>query len=126
VSLPDVTGRPVADVTRELTAKGLVVTVKEEFSETVANGLVISQQPRPVTVLKGSTVTLVASKGRPFVDVPDVRGKSFADAQTALAAVGLVAQRGFDIPGGDNTVLNQSPGAGDSVRKGSKVTLYLF
>jgi beta-lactam-binding protein with PASTA domain len=126
VSLPDVTGRPVADVTRDLTAKGLVVTVKEEFSETVANGLVISQQPRPGTVLKGSTVTLVASKGQPFVDVPDVRGKSFADAQTALAAVGLVAQRGFDIPGGDNTVLNQSPGAGDSVRKGSKVTLYLF
>jgi serine/threonine-protein kinase len=77
-------------------------------------------------VLKGSTVTLVASKGRPFVDVPDVRGKSFADAQTTLAAAGLVAQRGFDIPGGDTTVLNQSPGAGDSVRKGSKVTLYVF
>ena len=126
VALPDVTGRSVSDVRRDLTAKGLVVTVREEFSETVPDGMVISQRPGPGTVLKGSTVTLVASKGQPFVTVPDVRGKSAGDAQRQLEAAGLVAGRGFDIPGGDNTVISQTPAAGSSVRKGSTVTLYFF
>jgi beta-lactam-binding protein with PASTA domain len=126
VTLPDLKGKPVSDVRRDLTAKGLVVNVREEFSETVADGLVISQQPGPGTVLKGSTVTLVASKGQPYVSVPDVRGKSAGDAQRELEAAGLVAGRGFDIPGGDNTVISQSPAGGSSVRKGSTVTLYFF
>jgi serine/threonine-protein kinase len=71
-------------------------------------------------------VTLVASKGQPYVSVPDVRGKSAGDAQRELEAAGLVAGRGFDIPGGDNTVISQSPAGGSSVRKGSTVTLYFF
>jgi serine/threonine-protein kinase len=126
VILPDVVGKPVSGVRRDLTAKGLDVQVREEFSETVPEGTVISQRPGPGTVLKGSTVTLVASKGRPFVTVPDLRGKSPADAQAALEALGLVAGSGFDIPGGNNTVISQTPAAGTSVRKGSTVTLYFF
>jgi serine/threonine-protein kinase len=126
VTLPDVVGKPVSAVRRDLTAKGLDVQVREEFSETVPDGTVISQRPGPGSVLRGSTVTLVASKGKPFVTVPDVRGKSPAEAQAALEALGLVAGSGFDIPGGNNTVISQTPGAGSSVRKGSTVTLYFF
>jgi beta-lactam-binding protein with PASTA domain len=126
VTLPDVTGEPVADVRRDLAAKGLVVAVREEFSETVAEGLVISQRPGAGTVLKGSTVTLVASKGQPYVVVPNVGRMTADEAQRALEAAGLVASRGFDVPGGNNTVLSQSPAAGSNVRKGSTVTLYFF
>jgi serine/threonine-protein kinase len=77
-------------------------------------------------VLKGSTVTLVASKGRPFVTVPGVTGRSYDEAKRELEAAGLVASRAIDIPGGNNRVINQTPSAGSKIRKGSTVTLYVF
>jgi beta-lactam-binding protein with PASTA domain len=126
VSLADVTGRPLDQVRPELRRLGLEVSVDEQFDKQVAEGVVISQRPGPGTVLKGSTVTLVVSKGPPLVQVPDVRGRSYGDAEKILADVGLKAARGFDVPGGNNSVLSQSPGPGTSARWGSTVTLYMF
>lgn len=44
---------------------GLTVTFKEEFSDTVEKGLVISQTPEARTNLKkGAEITVVLSKGK--------------------------------------------------------------
>ncbi|MDP9420293.1 MAG: PASTA domain-containing protein, partial [Actinomycetota bacterium] len=66
------------------------VVVDESFSEAVAEGLVISQTPTPGTVLEdGMTVTLVVSKGLPFVAVPDLSELSVEEAEATLAKAGL-------------------------------------
>jgi beta-lactam-binding protein with PASTA domain len=126
VSLPDVVGKPRAEVVPALERLGLKVTVTERHDDEIAEGLVISQRPGTRRVLKGSTVTLVVSLGRPFVTLPDVDGKPFEEAKRQLEALELVVRRGVDIPGGSENVLSQSPSAGSKVREGSTVVLHTF
>ncbi|MBW3641502.1 MAG: PASTA domain-containing protein [Actinobacteria bacterium] len=67
-----------------------VVDVREEFSEAVADGRVISQSPAPSTVLEdGKAVTLVVSKGLPLVPVPALENLSVEEAEEALGEVEL-------------------------------------
>jgi serine/threonine-protein kinase len=64
----------------------LTTSVTNEYSDTVAAGLVISQTPAPNTpVLIGSTVDLVVSLGQPLV--PDVVGMTEANAVATVTAV---------------------------------------
>ena len=68
VSLPSVTGLTLAAATKAITDAGLVVgdPVAEEFSDSVKEGSVISQDPNPSVngfVPPGSTVNLTVSKG---------------------------------------------------------------
>ncbi len=75
----------------------------EEFSRTVAQGRVISQDPEPGDGLAdGATVEVVVSRGRPIVNVPDVSGRSQAEAQAALEERGL--QVGARTPAYDEAV----------------------
>jgi serine/threonine-protein kinase len=70
----------------------------------------------------GSTVTITVCAGLPQVKVPDVTGKSQADATAILQQAGLKvqAQKFF----GDK-VLRQSPAAGQTVDQGTTVTILL-
>jgi beta-lactam-binding protein with PASTA domain len=126
VAVPDETGKKRDDAVRALRGAGLQVTVTEAFSDTVDKGLVISQAPRTGTVVKGSTVSLVVSKGPDIVEVPDVRGDSPGDADRKLAAAGLTPKR-FDIPGGTGSlVATTDPGHGKKVKRGTTVTYYVI
>lgn len=88
-------------------------------------GLVVSQKPVEArNVKKGSQVTIVIDSGAPKVAVPDVRGKSFADARAALDKLGLdstVTQVTSTQPSG--TVVDMAPKPGAKLAKGSAVTL---
>jgi beta-lactam-binding protein with PASTA domain/serine/threonine protein kinase len=125
VTLTDVRGKPAGTVSSQLRGLGLKVTTREEFDDKIAEGLVISQDPGPGTVLKGSTVELVVSKGPPFTEVPQLEGLTFEAAQAALEARGLTVRR-IDIPGGRNRVLSQEPAPGTRVRQGTAVLVYTF
>jgi serine/threonine-protein kinase len=74
-----------------LGAVGLVVTsTKTEYSETVAKGKVISletAQGQPIG--KGSSVTLVVSKGSSMVIVPKVVGETILAARSLLESLGI-------------------------------------
>ena len=88
--LTDYALRPAAEVQAELEARGLVVTVTPESSETVAAGLVIGQDPAADTKLtEGDAVTLVVSSGQPPVTLPDVGGNGIDQATQILAAQGI-------------------------------------
>jgi serine/threonine-protein kinase len=126
VQLPNLQGKTSAEAQSTLKKLGLNATLTEEFDEKVEAGRVVSQRPGASTVLKGSGVALVVSKGPPIVEVPDLRGQDYLAAKAKLEKLGLEVKYGFDIPGGDNSVLNQSPGPGTNVRKGDTVTLYTF
>lgn len=65
---------------------------KYEYSDTVKEGYVISQSlPEQTTVAIGSEIELVISSGKESVDVPDVFGKSYAEAKQMLTDSGLSA-----------------------------------
>jgi beta-lactam-binding protein with PASTA domain len=86
------------------------------FSDTVAKGSVIGTSPAIGSrVSKGSTVTLIVSKGAHEATVPQVTGSSLADAQSALRQAGLIPgkvvnQASTTIPTG--IVISTTPAAG--------------
>ena len=126
VAVPNVVGQAVDQAKAAVIDAGLEPQVREKFDETVPAGTVISQSPEGNrTAGKGSVRKLVVSKGPPLVLVPDVVGKSVAEATQIIQGEGFQVSVS-DFPGGSDTVLNQSPNAGDKAPKGSVVTLYSF
>jgi uncharacterized protein YjdB/serine/threonine protein kinase len=64
VKIPDVSGKTVEEAKEILTAAGLTVAVEEEYSDTVPEGSVISQDPPADSDMEpGSKVTITASRG---------------------------------------------------------------
>ncbi|WP_347350029.1 Stk1 family PASTA domain-containing Ser/Thr kinase [Intrasporangium sp.] len=126
-TVPDLTGVPLERV--EGLLRGLTLTPgarTQEWSETVPKGRVVSQDPHEGTsVRRGTTVSVVVSKGREPIAVPDVTGKPVADAQAAIAAAGLVVERADDANSGTvakGSVISQKPAKG-TLHRGDKVTL---
>lgn len=128
VEVPKVVGQPLEQAQAILEQAELRSKVTDrEFSETVPEGYVVAQDPEDgVKADKDSTVALVISKGPERVEVPDVVGKTEADARVAIEAAGLkvgsvrpevskVVEQG--------KVISQSPASRERVEKGTSVDL---
>ncbi len=126
-AMPTLQGKSVVFATSSLQSKGLVIShVTHRTSTTVPVGVVISTDPRAgAKVQKGESVVLFASGGGiPRVTVPSVVGQQYLHAYTVLHSRGLVpVEHTMASTTPTGTVLNQTPAAGKSVRKGSNVTL---
>jgi beta-lactam-binding protein with PASTA domain len=116
------TADAAADALREA---GFKSDQSREFSDTVRNGRVIeTSPPEGTTARKGTTVTLVVSRGKEKVAVPDVVGSPREEAERTLQDAGLqvsVSEEESDEEPG--TVLRQEPGAGAQLARGRTVTL---
>jgi eukaryotic-like serine/threonine-protein kinase len=99
-------GHLVDDVARRVMAEEEVtweLDRTEEFSRTVPQGRVISQDPEPGDRLAdGGTLHYVVSRGRPIVNVPDVSGMTQAEAERVLGERGL--EVGARTPGFDEEI----------------------
>jgi serine/threonine-protein kinase len=124
LGVPDVQGATRGDAERAITQAGFTPKVTEAFSEDVAKGLVADQSPSSGRAPRASEVSLVVSRGPELVAVPDVAGLDREAGERALEAAGL-AVRVVAIPG-PGRVRSTDPGAGAQVRKGSRVTMYVF
>ena len=126
VSVPNVVNKSEADAEKELQDAGLKVTKGEaQYSDTVSEGNVISSDPVAGTeVDEGTSVTIVVSLGVEQATVPDLRNKSAADAEAALAAAGLTGSvsEEYSDSVAEGNVISQSPSPGDRVEKGSTVS----
>ena len=129
VTVPNVAGQTQAAAGTLLTDAGLVLgTATQQCSNTVAAGLVISQNPEAGTQATfGSSVALVVSTGPCIVTVtaPDVTGMTVAAAQAALAAAGLTVEITVETSEtvAAGYVISQSPAGGATVSQGSVVNL---
>ena len=125
VAVPDVEGKSESEAERLIQAAGLKVIHDTENSDTVAEGYVISSDPVAGTeVDEGTSVTIIVSLGKEQVKVPDLRNKTAAEAEAALAAVGLVGSASEDYSDSvaAGNVISQDPGNGTTVEKGSTVS----
>ncbi|MGH9175031.1 MAG: PASTA domain-containing protein, partial [Vicinamibacterales bacterium] len=76
---------------QELVGDRWPLSVVEEFSSSVSNGVVIRQDPPPGTSWPlGDPITVVVSLGTQVVAIPDVRGETAAAAAAALEDLGFV------------------------------------
>ncbi len=118
-------GKPVQQAQQELQAAGFVVTVSLENSRTVAEGLVISQNPANGQGKKGDTITLVGSKGPVMVAVPQVRGMTKDEAAAALKNAGFQPATKTIVSGTTafGLAYGTDPAAGTKVAEGSTVTV---
>ena len=129
VAVPDVRGKPEAEARSLLEAQRLdVVLAPREFSRTVPEGHVIDQNPAPTATTStkpGTAVTLVVSKGPQPVTVPNVEGRTRAEAEEALTASGLQVKvtEVFDDDVERGIVIRQDVRAGSTVARGDTVTI---
>ena len=121
----------VSEAQKALSDKGLTDGGStEEYSNTVAEGKIISQNVKAGKKVDGGTsVSYVVSKGKKpaeTVAVPDLRGYSLADAISALSNRGLSYKEiAADSPSPSGTVVDMSPDIGSQVEVGSTITLYV-
>ena len=122
--VPNVVGSPTAAARDALTRASLLVSVREEFSDSVPAGTVVAQQPAGGLLPPGSTVELVVSQGPAPVTVPDVSGRGIDEAVRLLEAAGLRASTSG--PSLFNSVVRTDPPAGQQVPRGTLVTVTTF
>lgn len=116
-------GKSGEQALNELTEAGFDVKTQYLFSEDLPIGAVISQSPNAGEADKGSTITLVVSKGSEFVFVPNIFSVSEAKAIASLKDLDLkpsvkkVGNKKVKV------VTNISPKVGTKVKRGSTVTI---
>lgn len=124
VALTTYIGQSADQAQNELTQAGFNVESSFAYSESVAAGAVISQSPTGiVSAPKGSSITLVVSKGSKFVFIPNVYSIETTKAIATLKDLGLkVKVRSIGKKAVKN-VTNVSPKVGAKVLRGTVVTI---
>ncbi len=118
-------GMTLETAVRLLEGKNLKADVQEEASEDVTSGTIIRYEPEDKVAL-GSTVILYVSTGpeNEFVPVPNLYGKTDAEAAALLSASGLVAgevTKEYDSTVSAGHVISQGVEAGTQVAPGDTV-----
>ncbi|MGI8460905.1 MAG: PASTA domain-containing protein [Solirubrobacterales bacterium] len=123
--VPDVVGQPEREAIEELRDAGFEVKSRREASASVKLGSVISTSPGAgLDARMGSTVTIFVSTGPELVVVPDVLGSSQEVAQSTLRREGFIVDiDSREDAAAEGTVIEQDPGGGSEIEKGSDVTV---
>lgn len=131
-TVPQVEGLSRGEAAARLADQGLRLRGVEEegrYDEKVPAGSIVQQSPDARTLVKrGSSVSVVLSKGPQRVDVPDLAGKGLPAAQAALSGAGLTVGRilgAFSKTQGTSTVLASDPGPGATIPPSTPVHVLL-
>jgi len=122
----DLAGRSEVNVTFILGQLGLLFESQQEYSDTVAEGLVIRTEPAAGEIVTvGDSVAVFVSQGPEPVEVPDLTGMTEDQARTAVTQVGLtltVSAATVEVPPDqDGKVASQTPAAHTLVPPGKNV-----
>ncbi|HEL1587199.1 TPA: Stk1 family PASTA domain-containing Ser/Thr kinase [Streptococcus suis] len=127
INIPDLVGKDAETAQAELENLGFEVVLKEDYSDTVSAGKVIKTSPNTNTShQKGTTVTVIVSKGVEPVEVPDVTGKSLSEATQMLKSAGLIVgttTEEFSDQVESGYVISSDPVATTTLEKGTAVNL---
>ena len=127
IECPDLAGKSMKDAESICKKAGLKLEVgSEENSDKIAKDAVISQEPAPGTECeKDSVVTVVKSKGKVQVKVPNVIGKGIDEATKALEKEGFKVEvtTAYSSSVAAGNVCAQSVEGGQTTDKGATITI---
>ncbi len=129
IIIPDFSGSSYKEVGDKLESMGFLVTFVPESSDSASVGEVLRTEPSAnSSVLAGSSVTVfycADSSSDALFKMPELEGKSLAEATSIIADKGLVLSKTEvdDSTIAKDYVLVQSPSSGSPVRKGEEVIL---
>ena len=130
VAVPDLVGKTMDEAAQLLTEAGLTAAAERSESTQYDKDVVISQDMEPGTqVATGTQLRIVISSGRVDggVSIPDLVGKTEAEAKVLLDADGFVMAvetvENATVPQG--VIASQSPLGATLGQKGSTVTVYI-
>lgn len=128
VTVPGLLGMDEASATAALQQVGLRLEVTgEEYSETVAAGLILASDPEPgASAAADSVVSVVISRGPERYAVPDVRGEPLAAAEAAITeanlGVGVITEE-WDPQVPVGAIASTDPAIGEELKPGALVNL---
>ena len=124
LTVPTLSGLSASAAKSAIEDLGLVAAPTEAYSDTVAEGQVISQQTREGSTLhRGDSVAYTVSKGPEKVAIPDVVGLQREEARSRLEGAGFTVKEEAILGGFFGTVRSSDPAAGTMTKKGSTVTI---
>ncbi|MDZ4825330.1 MAG: PASTA domain-containing protein [Actinomycetota bacterium] len=127
VEVPGVVGRTLEDAQALAATVDLELEVVSEQHAPDPAGTIIDQEPAGGESTRSDTVSVVVSTGPAPVDVPNVVGASWAQAETMLAEAGLraepVQEFNADVP--VDVVASIDPAAGEQVPPESLVRVVI-
>jgi len=128
VTVPALVGKNVKKASAELQELGLnIQEVREVFSDKVAEGIVLNQNPLPNSVVKeGRRLYLTVSKGKEGGAMPNLNGKSLREARIILMESGLelgIVQYEFSETVLRDRIMAQSIQYGAKIGVGDMVSL---
>jgi beta-lactam-binding protein with PASTA domain/tRNA A-37 threonylcarbamoyl transferase component Bud32 len=128
VEVPSVVGQQEVAARTLLEDQGFEVDVVRRANDQAARGVVVRQDPGGGTkVDEGETILLTVSDGAGTVQVPNVEGQPFDDAQSELESRQLKVQRQEEASDTVNAglVTRTDPPAGARVDKGSTTVVFV-
>jgi serine/threonine-protein kinase len=127
VTVPNVVGQDQAAAVTAIEDKGLKTTITTAASTADQKGKVVSTDPAGgAQVDKGGSVTIVVGAGPDTLSVPDVTGKTVADAKTAIQQAGFtgnITVNNVDSLEDKGTVVSTNPTANSDLSPDSAITL---
>ena len=127
IAVPDVRNKSRSDAVDILERAGFKVEYGEdEFSKSVEVGKICKQNPEGgIKAAKGSSVTIVISKGTESVQLPDVVNLKEDQAKSTLEAAGFSVRinREYSDRVDEGYVISQSPSSGQKLDKGTAITI---
>ncbi|HRX15477.1 MAG TPA: PASTA domain-containing protein [Spirochaetota bacterium] len=134
VRVPDVKGKIFNNVYNSLISRELKPEISFFDAQDVDSGIVLKQHPAPGSIVpRESRVKLVISRNNQKVEVPDVTGGPLIIAKNKLSTLHIGEKKVSLLPGvvsyipssehEENTVIAQSPRAGEKVAPHSRINL---
>lgn len=128
VTVPLIVSENVNDALQELGTNGLYLQhLRTEYGAESPAGIIINQNPAPMTqVKKGTPVRVTLSGGPVNVGVPDLRGMDHREARSRLERTDLKSGRISSIESDSapvGTVITTEPAPGASVALGAQINL---
>ena len=115
---------------RRLQLRGITnIERDEQFSEDVAEGIVMNQDPSPGTLIipEDTTVTLTISKGTSPITLNNYIGNTIVFTQGHLGDLGLsvTIKEEFSDDVQEGFIIQQDPAPNSQVKKGDVITLFV-
>lgn len=126
LEVPDVIGLSKEEAVKKLKDARFQPEITEGWSDSIPKDSVAAQTPQGGKIVAhDSPVTITISKGKEPLTVPDLQGKSRADAEAALTKMGLSASytEEYSDSAAKGQIIAQNVAAGQTLYRGDVIAL---